>query len=118
MPQFELNDTDVQRIITSKLTDFFSILDNTRLKEGDDIMTTIFKAVPGQPEVNISYLDDSIRFIGNDVKTINIERVQYGKTLIIDEADSLREINIRNSGATISFNEFPKQTIRIRGAFE
>jgi hypothetical protein len=81
-------------------------------------MTTIFKAVPGQPEVNISYLDDSIRFIGNDVKTINIERVQYGKTLIIDEADSLREINIRNSGATISFNEFPKQTIRIRGAFE
>jgi hypothetical protein len=81
-------------------------------------MTTIYKAVPGEPEINISYMDDNIRVIGNDVKTINIDRVEYGSILTLDEIDSLEQVNIKHSGAVISFTAFPKQTIRIKGAFE
>ena len=31
-------------------------------------MTTIYKAIPNQSEVTISCLDESLRFIGNDVR--------------------------------------------------
>ena len=81
-------------------------------------MTTIYKAIPEETEINITYLNESLRFIGNDAEIINIDDVQYGHTLIIDEASSLKEINIKKPGATISFSSFPKQTVRIKGAFE
>ena len=81
-------------------------------------MTTILRAVPGQPNIRVQYLDESLQFIGNNVKSIEIDEVNFGQSLILDEYDSLREITIKKPGAIVSFNSFPKQTIRIRGAFE
>ena len=81
-------------------------------------MTTILRAVPGQPNIRVQYLDESLQFIGNNVKSIEIDDVNFGQSLILDEYDSLREITIKKPGAIISFNSFPKQTIRIKGAFE
>ena len=81
-------------------------------------MNTIYKAMPNQSNINITYLDESLQFIGNDVESITVEDVQYGRTLILEEFDSLKEINIKKSGAVISFNKYPEQTIRIKGAFE
>ena len=81
-------------------------------------MTTILRAVPGQPNIRVQYLDESLQFIGNNVKSIEIDDVNFGKSLILDEFDSLREISIKKPGAIVSFNSFPKQTIRIKGAFE
>ena len=82
------------------------------------MMKTILKATPGQPNIHIQYLDESLQFIGNDVESITVENVQYGQTLILDEFESLKEINIKNPGAVLSFNKFPEQTIRIKGTFE
>jgi hypothetical protein len=81
-------------------------------------MTTIYKATPGEPEINISYMSQNIRFTGNDVKTINIDKVEYGSILVLDEIDSLEEVNIKSTGTVVSFTKFPEQTIRIKGAFE
>ena len=81
-------------------------------------MNTIYKATPNETEINITYLDESLEFIGNDAETITVEDVQYGKTLLLEDFDSLKEINIKKPGATISFNSFPKNTIRINGSFE
>ena len=81
-------------------------------------MNTIYKAIPNETEINITYLDESLEFIGNDAETITVEEVQYGKTLLLEDFDSLKEINIKKPGATISFNSYPKNTIRINGAFE
>ena len=82
------------------------------------MMTTILRAVPGQPNIRVQYLDESLQFIGNNVKSIEIDDVNFGQSLILDEYDSLREITIKKPGAIVSFNSFPKQTIRIKGAFE
>jgi len=81
-------------------------------------MTTIYKATPGEPEINITYLDDNLRFVGNDVKVINIGEVEYGSILTLEDVDSLEEIHIEKPGSIISFNRFPEQTIRIKGSFE
>ena len=81
-------------------------------------MNTIYKAIPNESNINITYLDESLQFIGNDVESITVEEVQYGRTLILEEFDSLKEINIKSPGAVISFNKYPEQTIRIKGAFE
>jgi len=81
-------------------------------------MTTILRAVPGQPNIKVQYLDESLQFIGNNVKSIEIDDVNFGQSLILDEFDSLREISIKKPGAIVSFNSFPKHTIRIKGAFE
>ena len=81
-------------------------------------MTTILKSVPGQPEISIQYLDESLKFIGHNVSSIQVNNVEYGCTLMLDEFDSLKEITIRKPGAILSFNSFPKQTIRIKGPFE
>ena len=81
-------------------------------------MTTILRAVPGLPNITVQYLDESLQFIGNNVKSIEIDDVNFGQSLILDEYDSLREITIKKPGAIVSFNSFPKQTIRIKGAFE
>ena len=81
-------------------------------------MTTILRAVPGQPNIRVQYLDESLQFIGNNVRSIEIDDVNFGQSLILDEYDSLREITIKKPGAIVSFNSFPKQTIRIKGAFE
>ena len=40
-------------------------------------MTTIYKSTPGETEINITYLDDNLRFTGNDAKVINIGAVSY-----------------------------------------
>ncbi len=81
-------------------------------------MTTILKSVPGQPEVRIQYLNESLQFIGHNVESIIVDDVQYGHTLMLDEFDSLKEIVIKKPGAVVSFNSYPKQTVRIKGAFE
>ena len=81
-------------------------------------MTTLLRSVPGQPNIRIQYLDESLQFIGNNVQTISIDDVRFGCSFILDEFDSLKEIEIKKPGAVISFNSFPKQTIRIKGAFE
>ena len=81
-------------------------------------MNTIYKAIPNETNINITYLDESLQFIGNDVESITVEEVQYGHSLILEEFDSLKEINIEKPGAVISFNSFPKNTIRIKGAIE
>ena len=81
-------------------------------------MTTILKAIPGQPEIHIQYLDESLKFIGNNVSSIEIDDVEYGRTLILEEFDSLKEITIKKPGAVLSFNSYPKKTIRVKGAFE
>ena len=81
-------------------------------------MTTILKAIPGQPEIHIQYLDESLKFIGNNVNSIEIDDVEYGRTLILEEFDSLKEITIKKPGAVLSFNSYPKRTIRVKGAFE
>ena len=81
-------------------------------------MTTILKAIPGQPEIHIQYLDESLKFIGNNVNSIEIDDVEYGRTLILEEFDSLKEITIKKPGAVLSFNSYPKKTIRVKGAFE
>ena len=81
-------------------------------------MTTILRAVPGQPNIRIQYLDESLQFIGNNVESIVVNDVNYGQSLILDEFDSLKEIIIKKPGAIISFNSFPEHTIRIKGAFE
>ena len=81
-------------------------------------MNTIYKAIPNETEINITYLDESLEFIGNDAEKITVEDVQYGKTLLLEDFDSLKEINIKKPGATISFNSYPKNTIRINGSFE
>ena len=35
-------------------------------------MTTIYKAVPKETEINIQYLNENIRFVGEDVESIDI----------------------------------------------
>ena len=81
-------------------------------------MTTIYKAIPNQSEVTISFLDESLRFIGNDVKKLTIDNVQYGRSIILEEIDSLEEIIVKKPGAIFAFNSFPTKTIRISGSFE
>ena len=81
-------------------------------------MTTIFRAVPGQPKIKIEYLDESLQFIGNNVRSIVVDDVNFGQSLILDEFDSLKEITIKKPGVVISLNSFPEQTIKIKGAFE
>lgn len=81
-------------------------------------MTTIYKAIPNQSEVTISCLDESLRFIGNDVKKLTIDNVQYGRSIILEEIDSLEEIIVKKPGAIFAFNSFPTKTIRISGSFE
>ena len=81
-------------------------------------MNTIYKAIPNETNISITYLNESLQFIGNDVESITIDDVQYGRTLMLEDFDSLKEINIKKPGAVISFNSFPKQTIKIKGAFE
>ena len=90
----------------------------TSKNKGGYDMNTIYKAIPNQTNINITYLDESLQFIGNDVESITVDEVNYGRALILDEFDSLKEIHIKRPGAVISFNRFPKQTIRIKGAFE
>ena len=85
---------------------------------GDYLSVTIYKAVPEQTNISITYLDESVHFIGNDVESITIENVSYGCIITLDEFDSLKEINIKKPGAIISFNNYPKTTLRINGAFE
>lgn len=85
---------------------------------GDYLSVTIYKAVPEQTNISITYLDESIHFIGNEVESITIENVSYGCIITLDEFDSLKEINIKKPGAIISFNNYPKTTLRINGAFE
>ena len=70
-------------------------------------MTTIFKAVPGHKVIHLECLDESLRFMGNDVESIVVEDI-HGGDLIIDEGDSLKEIIIRRQRGIISFNSFPK----------
>ena len=79
---------------------------------------TIYKAIPNETDISITYLNESLQFIGNDVESITIDEVQYGRTLMLEDFDSLKEINIKKPGAVISFNSFPKQTVKIKGAFE
>ena len=71
-------------------------------------MNTIYKAIPNQTNINITYLDESLQFIGNDVESITVDEVNYGRTLILDEFDSLKEIHIKRPGAVISFNKLSK----------
>ena len=47
-------------------------------------MTTL-KSVPGQPEISIRYLDESLKFIGHNVSSIQVNNVEYGCTLMLDE---------------------------------
>ena len=90
----------------------------THKNNGGEDMTTIYKAIPNQSEVTISCLDESLRFIGNDVKKLTIDNVQYGRSIILEEIDSLEEITVRKPGAIFAFNSFPTKTIRISGSFE
>ena len=71
-------------------------------------MTTIFKAVPGHKVIHLECLDESLRFMGNDVESIVVEDI-HGGDLIIDEGDSLKEIIIQRQRGIISFNSFPKK---------
>ena len=80
-------------------------------------MTTIFKAVPGHKVIHLECLDESLRFMGNDVESIVVEDI-HGGDLIIDEGDSLKEIIIRRQRGIISFNSFPKKTVKIKGSIE
>jgi len=81
-------------------------------------MSIIYRAIPEEPEVDIHHMEENIRFVGNDVKSICINKVEYGSILTLDEIDSLEVIHIKNPGAVIAFNSYPHQTIKIRGAFE
>jgi hypothetical protein len=81
-------------------------------------MTIIYKAMPGETLVKIPDMEDNIRFSGNDVTNISIDRLDYGRILTLEEIDSLVEININSPGAIISFNRYPEQTIIIKGSFE
>ena len=80
--------------------------------------TTIYRAIPNHPDVSITYLNESLQFIGNDVESITIDNIQYGCTFTLDEFEGLREINIKKPGIVLSFSKFPEQTIHVRGAFE
>tara|TARA_B100001113_G_scaffold148174_1_gene121544 strand:- start:886 stop:2661 length:1776 start_codon:yes stop_codon:yes gene_type:complete len=80
-------------------------------------LTTIFKAVPGQKVVNFECLNESLRFMGNDVEKIVIQNIDGGD-LIIDEGDSLKEIKVQQQRGIFSFNEFPKNTVKITGSIE
>ena len=53
-------------------------------------MNTIYKAIPNETNINITYLDESLQFIGNEVEVITVEEVQYGHSLILEEFDSLK----------------------------
>ena len=48
-------------------------------------MTTLLRSVPGQPNIRIQYLDESLQFIGNNVQTISIDDVRFGCSFILDE---------------------------------
>ena len=87
----------------------------THKNNGGEDMTTIYKAIPNQSEVTISCLDERLRFIGNDVKKLTIDNVEYGRSIILEEIDSLEEITVRKPGAIFAFNSFPTKTIRISG---
>ena len=81
--------------------------------------SVIYKAMPGDTIANLNKLEGCVRFSGNDTKSINISSVEYGSTLMLEEFDSLEEINIKGtSGAVVSFTKFPEQTIRIKGHFD
>ena len=81
--------------------------------------SVIYKAMPGDTIANLDKLEGCVRFSGNDTKAINISSVEYGSTLMLEEFDSLEEINIKgSSGAVVSFTKFPEQTIRIKGHFD
>ena len=80
-------------------------------------MTTIFKAVPGHKVIHIECLNESLRFMGNDVESIVVKDI-HGGNLIIEEGDSLKEIIIERQRGIISFNRFPRNTIKIKGGIQ
>ena len=80
--------------------------------------STLFKAIPGQTAVQIPLVGEGVRFIGNDVESIQIDELDYGSVLTLEESDSLNEIIIKSHGAILSFPTYPKQTIRIQGPIE
>ena len=81
-------------------------------------MTTIYKAVPKETEINIQYLNENIRFVGEDVESIDINETKYGQCVIIEDAPLLNTINLRKPGAVVCFNSFPEKSVRINGPFE
>ena len=64
-------------------------------------MTTIYKAVPKETEINIQYLHENIRFVGEDVESIDINETKYGQCVIIENAPLLNTINLRKPGAVV-----------------
>jgi len=82
------------------------------------LSTTLFRAIPGDREVHLPLVEGGIRFIGPDVESIQIEELDYGSVLTLEESDSLNEITIKSPGAILSFPTFPKQTVRILGPIE
>ena len=85
---------------------------------GETLSSTLFKAIPGQEAVQIPLVGEGVRFIGNDVESIQIDELDYGSVLTLEESDSLNEIIIKSHGAILSFPTYPKQTIRIQGPIE
>ena len=81
-------------------------------------MTTIYKAVPKETEINIQYLNENIRFVGEDVESIDINETKYGQCVIIEDAPLLNKINLRKPGTVVCFNSFPEKSVRINGPFE
>ena len=75
---------------------------------------TIFKSTPKQETVYLD-LDERLRFIGNDVKTITLKNTHHGSSLILDEIDSLECIIASRPGAEIIFESAPKRPVVIRG---
>ncbi len=75
---------------------------------------TIFKSTPKQETVYLD-LDERLRFIGNDVKTITLKNTHHGSSLILDEIDSLERIIASRPGAEIIFESAPKRPVVIRG---
>ena len=71
-------------------------------------MTTIFKAVPGHKVIHLECLDESLRFMGNDVVSIGVVVIDGGVRICV-VGDSLKEIIIQRQRGIISFNSFPKK---------
>ena len=47
--------------------------------------STLFKAIPSQAEVLIPLVGEGVRFIGNDVESIQIDELDYGCVLTLEE---------------------------------
>lgn len=75
---------------------------------------TIFKSTPKQENVHLD-LEERLRFIGNDVKTITLRSTHHGCSLILDAIDSLECIIASRPGAEIIFESAPKKPVVIRG---